>query len=56
MVSRQDHGQSGALLAYRILTRLGMPAGEGATIMGAIGNHGEEYGVPDAGRSGTHSN
>ncbi|WP_406676529.1 HD domain-containing protein [Neomoorella carbonis] len=44
VISRQDHGQTGALLAYRILTRLGMPAGEVATIVGAIGNHEEEYG------------
>ncbi|WXJ85137.1 hypothetical protein MTBGP_19370 [Moorella thermoacetica] len=44
VVSRQDHGQSGALLAYNILRRLGMPADEAATIMGAIGNHEEEYG------------
>lgn len=44
VVSRQDHGQTGALLAYSILMRLGMPAAEVATIMGAIGNHEEEYG------------
>ncbi|WP_277998894.1 HD domain-containing protein [Moorella sulfitireducens] len=44
VISRQDHGQTGALLAYRILTRLGMPAGEVAVIAGAIGNHEEEYG------------
>ncbi len=44
VVSRQDHGQTGALLAYRILTRLGMPGDEVATIAGAIGNHEEEYG------------
>ncbi|CEP66165.1 HD domain [Moorella glycerini] len=44
VISRQDHGQTGALLAYRILTRLGMPTVEVATIMGAIGNHEEEYG------------
>ncbi|QGP90772.1 hypothetical protein MGLY_00830 [Neomoorella glycerini] len=44
VISRQDHGQTGALLAYRILTRLGMPTAEVATIVGAIGNHEEEYG------------
>ncbi|WP_338823452.1 hypothetical protein MHOCP_16480 [Moorella humiferrea] len=44
VVSRQDHGQTGALLAYRILTRMGMPIHEVAVIMGAIGNHEEEYG------------
>ncbi|MGI9860165.1 HD domain-containing protein [Moorella naiadis] len=42
VVSRQDHGQSGALLAYHILTRLGMPADEEAIIMVACGNHDEE--------------
>lgn len=44
VVSRQDHGQTGALLAYRILSRLGMPVDEVATIIGAIGNHEEAYG------------
>ncbi|MBE3571963.1 MAG: HD domain-containing protein [Moorella humiferrea] len=44
VISRQDHGQTGALLAYRILTRMGMPVHEVAVIMGAIGNHEEEYG------------
>ncbi len=45
-VNRQDHAQSGALLAYRILMRLGMEAHEAAEIMMAIGNHDEQYGSP----------
>lgn len=44
MISRHNHGETGALLAYQILTRLGMPAEETSLVMGAIGNHEEEYG------------
>lgn len=46
MVSRQDHALTGALLAYSILTRLGMPLEEVAAVVAAIGNHEEEYGHP----------
>ena len=45
-INRNDHAQSGALLAYRILTRMGMPYLEAAEIMMAIGNHDEERGIP----------
>ena len=45
-VNRVDHAQSGALLAYRILTRLGMDYERAAEIMMAIGNHDEKYGTP----------
>lgn len=44
VISRKDHGQSGALLAHSILKRLGMPEEEVAVIMSAVGNHEEEYG------------
>lgn len=44
VVSRYDHSQSGALIAYNILSRLGMDCSEIATIMGAIGNHDEAEG------------
>lgn len=44
VVSRHNHGQAGALLAYQILSRLGMAAEEIALVVGAIGNHEEEYG------------
>jgi len=44
IVNRHDHGQTSALLAYSILTRMGMPPDEIATVMSAIGNHEEQYG------------
>lgn len=45
-INRKDHAQSGAILAYKILTRLGMEAAYAAEIMMAIGNHDEQYGSP----------
>ncbi len=45
-VSRFDHAQSGAILAYKILTRMGMDYLSASEIMMAIGNHDEENGVP----------
>ncbi len=45
-VNRMDHAQSGAILAYKILTRMGMEAEPAAEIMMAIGNHDEQYGIP----------
>lgn len=39
VVSRHGHSNTGALLAYSILTRLGMPPSELGTIMSAIGTH-----------------
>ncbi len=44
MVSRENHEQAAALLADRILARLGMGAEERAIVMGAIGNHEERHG------------
>ena len=46
LVNRVDHSQSGAVMAFRILDNLGMPADEIATIVTAIGNHDEGTGVP----------
>ncbi|ADG82066.1 HD domain-containing protein [Thermincola potens] len=46
VISRYDHGQSGATIAFYVLTRMGMPPDEVATIIAAIGNHEEEYGHP----------
>lgn len=46
VVNRHDHGQTSALLAHAILTRLGMEPEEVAEIMAAIGNHEEEIGHP----------
>ena len=45
-VNRDDHAQSGALLAYHILTRMGMSYRDAAEVMMAIGNHDEVYGLP----------
>ncbi len=44
VVSRHDHGQSGAMLAYDILNEMGMPPEEIAMVVSAIGNHEEQYG------------
>ena len=46
LVNRSEHSQSGALMAFRILDRMGMPAEEIATVVTAIGNHDEGTGVP----------
>ena len=46
LVNRSDHSQSGALMAFRILDKMGMDAEELATIVSAIGNHDEGTGVP----------
>lgn len=41
VVNRVAHAQSGALMAFQILNRLGMPPEEIALIVAAIGNHDE---------------
>ena len=41
LINRVDHAQSGAVMAFRILDKLGMPADEVATVITAIGNHDE---------------
>lgn len=46
LVNRVDHSQSGAVMAFRILDNMGMPANDIATIVSAIGNHDEGTGVP----------
>ncbi|MDR1122886.1 MAG: HD domain-containing protein [Endomicrobium sp.] len=45
VVNRQDHGQSAALLAMRLLKDIGMTPEEIALIISAIGNH-EQSGDP----------
>ena len=45
-INRADHAQSGAILAYNILKRLGCDLQSCAEIMMAIGNHDEKYGQP----------
>ena len=46
LVNRVEHSQSGAVMAFKILTDLGFDAGDVATITTAIGNHDEGDGVP----------
>ena len=46
VVNRSEHSQSGAVLAFRILSNLGMEPEEIATVICAIGNHDEGVGVP----------
>jgi len=46
VVGRVNHEHTGAVLASRVLARLGMDPMEMAIIMGAIGNHEEQTGEP----------
>ena len=46
LVNRVDHSQSGAIMAFRILDKLGMSAEDIAEVATAIGNHDEGTGVP----------
>ncbi len=46
VVNRAGHVEAGALIAYSILTDMGMPPDEIATVIGAIGNHEEPNGEP----------
>ena len=45
LVNRVDHSQSGAIIAFRILDKMGMPAEDIGAIVTAIGNHDEGTGV-----------
>ena len=45
-ISRQNHGQSSALLVSPILIEMGMDFDEVSIIASALGNHEEEYGYP----------
>lgn len=44
MVNRYNHGGTGAVMAYPILSRLALPPEEIALVISAIGNHEEERG------------
>ncbi len=46
VINRIDHAQSGAMMSYRILDKLGMHYSELAIIINAIGNHDEETAMP----------
>ena len=46
VINRVDHAQSGAVMAFRLLDNLGMPADEISLIVSAIGNHDEGTAAP----------
>lgn len=46
VINRVDHAQSGAVMAFRILDKIGMSAEEISTVITAIGNHDEGTAVP----------
>lgn len=46
VINRIDHAQSGAVMAFRLLDNLSMPASEICSIIAAIGNHDEGTGQP----------
>lgn len=45
VVNRYEHGRSGALIAFHLLMRMGMPPEEIAVVIAAIGNHEERSGI-----------
>ena len=46
IVNRHDHAQSGAIMAFRILDKMGAAPDEVATVITAIGNHDEGTAYP----------
>ena len=46
VINRADHAQSGAVMAFRILDKLGMPAEDISAVITAIGNHDEHTAYP----------
>ena len=46
VVNRVDHAQSGAVMAFRILDKMGMEPAEVAAVVTAIGNHDEHTAFP----------
>ena len=46
LVNRVEHSQSGAVMAFRLLDKMGFPAEEICTVVSAIGNHDEGTCVP----------
>lgn len=46
VINRIDHAQSGAVMAFRLLDNLSMPAGEICSVIAAIGNHDEGTAQP----------
>ena len=46
LLSRVDHAQSGAMMAFQLLTRMDAPPEDIAIVVTAIGNHDERTAVP----------
>ena len=46
VINRADHAQSGAIMAFRILDKMGMPAEDISAVITAIGNHDEHTAYP----------
>ena len=46
LINRIEHSQSGAIMAFRILDKLGMESEDLSDVIAAIGNHDEGTGVP----------
>lgn len=46
VVNRVNHAHSGALMSFRLLDKMGMPAREVAAVTSAIGNHDEGTAFP----------
>lgn len=46
VINRSDHAQSGAVMAFRILDKLGMTPEDVAVVITAIGNHDEHTAYP----------
>lgn len=46
VINRIDHAQSGAIMAFRILDKMGMDSDDLAKIISAIGNHDEHTATP----------
>lgn len=45
LINRSNHSLTGAVMAFRILDRMGMPPEDIATVVTAIGNHDEGTGI-----------
>ena len=46
VINRSDHAQSGAIMAFRILDKMGMSPEDTAAVITAIGNHDERTAFP----------
>ena len=46
VVNRNDHAQTGAVMAFRILDKMGMPPADVAAVITAIGHHDDSTAYP----------